>query len=129
MGVAAWKKSRLNHLFLAALLWGDSLVVILYRVFAKILKLFDPTTPCTIGKNKEGAPTNKCTPKNRNAFNISSKDGVPPDDGIVFGIGSKEVDLEFYAGAHSNQMPIKKLSVAWGDGADPTKAGVFLISK
>jgi hypothetical protein len=80
---------------------------------APILLSFNPRT-CQTGSTG-GYPVNACKPRFANSFNIDGKDGIA-DDGIVFAVGSKDVALQFYASADSNQLPIKHIAVSWGDG-------------
>lgn len=54
-------------------------------------------------------------------------EGVPTvnnlSTGAVYGRGSVRADLKFFAKANGNQMPIRNVTITWGDDSDAVDAG------
>jgi hypothetical protein len=53
----------------------------------------------------------QCREGNENAFTVNDQ-----DHGDLSGTGSKRATVSFFAYANSNQMPIRRIVVDWGDG-------------
>ena len=75
-----------------------------------------------LGKNKQSRSTSfdEAKPQGSafkirklNAFNINAR-----DQGAVYGIGNLGTAARFYAWADTDQMPLKKIYVNWGDGTN-----------
>lgn len=59
-----------------------------------------------------------CEEKTQNAFSVN---GI--DDENIRGVDRKQAILTFYAHAHHNQLPIRRIVVDWGDGTVPDTPG------
>jgi hypothetical protein len=69
-----------------------------------------------------GARGGTCTMTKKYGMTIN---GEYADNGTVFGKGSVAATMQFYGYADQNQMPLRQISVAWGDGSELKKKGEY----